>query len=160
VVAYRRDLPTRCVKGDGDSGERQLLEHPEQRELRANWPRAWAGRIRSAQGRTRGAGLISPWRERGTHEFITAVETRRWAPKRTYLLSSSPAKTSLVHTVLMATAPSSIAKKMGLIPEVGHGDSGTFSWVVTLPLCVTRRRKKWAGAPRLSRAPHDDSVGA
>jgi len=63
-----------------------------------------------------------------------------------------------VHTV-MANLRVIVAKKMGLIPEVGHGGHWNFSWVVDPPLFEYDDDKKtWAAAHHAFTRPHDDSV--
>ena len=59
----------------------------------------------------------------------------------------------------MATLTRRLAKKLGLIPEVGHGDKWNFSWVVDPPLFEYDDDKKtWAAAHHAFTRPHDEHV--
>jgi aspartyl-tRNA synthetase len=67
-------------------------------------------------------------------------------------------RTSLVHTV-MANLRVHVAKKAGLIPEVGHGDKWNFSWVIDPPLFeYDEDHKRWAAAHHAFTRPHDGHV--
>ncbi|MGZ6071414.1 MAG: aspartate--tRNA ligase [Myxococcaceae bacterium] len=67
-------------------------------------------------------------------------------------------RASLVHTVL-ANLRVHIAKKLGLIPEVGSGGKWEFLWVVDPPLFeYDEERKSWAAAHHAFTRPHDDDV--
>ncbi|HET6983483.1 MAG TPA: aspartate--tRNA ligase, partial [Myxococcaceae bacterium] len=65
---------------------------------------------------------------------------------------------SLVHTV-MANLRVHIAKKLGLIPEVGSGGRWEFLWVVDPPLFeYDEERKTWVAAHHAFTRPHDSDV--
>jgi aspartyl-tRNA synthetase len=67
-------------------------------------------------------------------------------------------RTSAVHTV-MANLRVQLGKKLGLIPEVGHGDKWNFSWVVDPPLFeYDEEHKRWAAAHHAFTRPHDEHV--
>jgi aspartyl-tRNA synthetase len=67
-------------------------------------------------------------------------------------------KEAAVQTV-MANLRVHIAKKMGLIPESGHGGHFNFLWVVDPPLFEYDDEKKtWAAAHHAFTRPHDDCV--
>jgi aspartyl-tRNA synthetase len=67
-------------------------------------------------------------------------------------------KESAVQTVL-ANLRVHLAKKLGLIPEVGHGGRFEFLWVVNPPLFeYDDERKAWAAAHHAFTRPHDDCV--
>ncbi|HSP18225.1 MAG TPA: aspartate--tRNA ligase, partial [Myxococcaceae bacterium] len=67
-------------------------------------------------------------------------------------------RASLVHTVL-ANLRVHIAKKLGLIPEVGSGGTWEFLWVVDPPLFeYDEERKGWAAAHHAFTRPHDGDV--
>ncbi|HEY2734655.1 MAG TPA: amino acid--tRNA ligase-related protein, partial [Polyangiales bacterium] len=52
-----------------------------------------------------------------------------------------------------------LAKKLGLIPEVGHGGKWNFLWVVEPPLFeYDDEHKRWAAAHHAFTRPHDDHV--
>jgi len=59
----------------------------------------------------------------------------------------------------MANLRVQIAKKLGLIPEVGHGGNWNFSWVVDPPLFeYDEDHKTWAAAHHAFTRPHDEHV--
>ena len=59
----------------------------------------------------------------------------------------------------MARLRVDVAKKMGLIPEYGHGGKWNFLWVVDPPLFEYDDEKKtWAAAHHAFTRPHDDHV--
>jgi aspartyl-tRNA synthetase len=67
-------------------------------------------------------------------------------------------KTNLVHTV-MARLRSDVAKKMGLIPEFGHGGKWNFLWVVNPPLFEhDEDTGKWAAAHHAFTRPVDEHI--
>ncbi len=67
-------------------------------------------------------------------------------------------KTSLVHTV-MARLRSDVAKKMGLIPEFGHGGKWNFLWVVNPPLFEQDEETgRWAAAHHAFTRPVDEHI--
>jgi aspartyl-tRNA synthetase len=67
-------------------------------------------------------------------------------------------KASLVHTV-MANLRVAVAKRMALIPEVGHGDQWKFCWVINPPLFeYDDDKKRWAAAHHAFTRPHDEHV--
>jgi aspartyl-tRNA synthetase len=67
-------------------------------------------------------------------------------------------KASLVHTV-MANLRVHVAKKLGLIPEVGSGGRWEFLWVVDPPLFeYDEERRGWVAAHHAFTRPHDEDV--
>ena len=67
-------------------------------------------------------------------------------------------KASLVHTV-MANLRVHLAKKLGLIPEVGSGGRWEFLWVVDPPLFELDEDKgTWAAAHHAFTRPHDEDL--
>ncbi len=59
----------------------------------------------------------------------------------------------------MANLRVHLAKKLGLIPEVGHGGKWKFLWVVNPPLFeYDEEHKSWAAAHHAFTRPHDDYV--
>jgi aspartyl-tRNA synthetase len=67
-------------------------------------------------------------------------------------------KASVVHTV-MARLRTDVAKKMGLIPEYGHGGKWNFLWVVNPPLFEhDEETGKWAAAHHAFTRPMDECV--
>jgi aspartyl-tRNA synthetase len=60
----------------------------------------------------------------------------------------------------MANLRVHLAKKLGLIPESGHGGQWKFLWVVDPPLFeYDDNRKAWVAAHHAFTRPHDDCVG-
>jgi len=60
----------------------------------------------------------------------------------------------------MANLRVHLGKKLGLIPEVGHGGEFNFLWVVNPPLFEwDEDRKGWAAAHHAFTRPHDECVG-
>jgi aspartyl-tRNA synthetase len=67
-------------------------------------------------------------------------------------------KPSLVHTV-MANLRVHVAKKLGLIPEVGSGGKWEFLWVVDPPLFeYDEEHRHWVAAHHAFTRPHDGDV--
>jgi aspartyl-tRNA synthetase len=67
-------------------------------------------------------------------------------------------KEGTVHTVL-ANLRIHLGKKLGLIPETGHGGDWKFLWVVDPPLFeYDDERKAWVAAHHAFTRPHDDCV--
>jgi len=67
-------------------------------------------------------------------------------------------KPSVVHTV-MANLRVHIAKKLGLIPEVGSGGRWEFLWVIDPPLFeYDEERRGWVAAHHAFTRPHDGDV--
>jgi aspartyl-tRNA synthetase len=67
-------------------------------------------------------------------------------------------KEAMVQTV-MANLRIHLGKKLGMIPEVGHGDRWNFLWVINPPLFeYDEDRKGWAAAHHAFTRPHDEHV--
>jgi aspartyl-tRNA synthetase len=99
----------------------------------------------------------SPLGKSVTDAFRVAVNEAAGAQEGDLLLFQS-GRAALVHTV-MANLRVIIAKKMGLIPEVGHGGKFEFSWVVDPPLFeYDDRERRWAPAHHAFTRPHDEHV--
>jgi len=154
--AYRRDLPAEIVKAmvvPADAGfsrtETDKLEQLAKSMGAAGLARAKVG--------ADGSWTQSPFAktiEPGLRDAINA----QCGAKENDLLLLQFGKASLVHTV-MANLRVHIAKKLGLIPEVGHGDKWQFLWVVEPPLFEwDEDSKRWAAAHHAFTRPHDASV--
>src|SRR5262249_48339671 len=86
-----------------------------------------------------------------------AINAATGAKENDYILFQS-GKTSLVHTV-MANLRVHVAKRLKLIPEVGHGNQWKFLWVVDPPLFeYDEDSKHWAAAHHAFTRPHDEHV--
>jgi len=154
--AYRRDLPAEIVKAlvvpaaanfsraDGDKLE-QLAKSM-----------GAAGLARAKVGPD-GSWTQSPLAKSVTPEACRAINETTGAKDGDIILFQF-GKASLVHTV-MANLRVSVAKKMGLIPEVGHGNQWKFLWVVNPPLFeYDDDSKRWAAAHHAFTRPHDEHV--
>ena len=154
--AYRRDLPAEIVKAlvvpaaanfsraDGDKLE-QLAKSM-----------GAAGLARAKVGPD-GSWTQSPLAKSVTPEACRAINEATGAKDGDIILFQF-GKASLVHTV-MANLRVSVAKKMGLIPEVGHGNQWKFLWVVNPPLFeYDDDSKRWAAAYHAFTRPHDEHV--
>jgi aspartyl-tRNA synthetase len=154
--AYRRDLPAEIVK---------VLVVPAS----ANLSRTEADKLEQLAKSMGAAGLArakvgpdgtwtqSPLAKNVTPEFAKAINAAAGANEGDLLIFQS-GKTSLVHTV-MANLRVHLGKKLGLIPEVGHGGKWNFLWVVEPPLFeYDEDNKRWAAAHHAFTRPHDDHV--
>ncbi len=150
---YRRDLPTEIVK---------VLRVPAS----ANLSRADADKLEDyvkgmgARGLARakvdatGGWTQSPLAKTVTPALREAINARTQATEGDLLLFQF-GKESVVQTVL-ANLRVHIAKKMGLIPEAGHGGEFNFLWVVDPPLFeYDDERKGWVAAHHAFTRPHD-----
>ncbi len=154
--AYRRDLPSEIIKAmvvpasanlsraDGDKLE-QLAKS------------MGAGGLARAKVGPDGAWLQSPLAKGVTPELRTAINKAVGAQENDLILFQF-GKTSLVHTV-MANLRVAVAKRMALIPEVGHGDQWKFCWVVDPPLFeYDDEKKRWTAAHHAFTRPCDEHV--
>ncbi len=155
--AYRRDLPAEIVKAfvvpasanfsraDGDKLE-QLARS------------MGAGGLARAKVAADGTWTQSPLAKSVTPEARLAINQAVGAQDGD-LICFQFGKASLVHTVL-ANLRVYVAKKMGTIPESGHGGQWKFLWVVEPPLFeYDDEAKRWAAAHHAFTRPHDDHVG-
>jgi len=153
---YRRDLPAEIVKAlvvpasanlsraDGDKLE-QLAKS------------MGAGGLARAKVAADGSWTQSPLAKSVTPEMRVAINHAVGA-KDGDLICFQFGKASLVHTVL-ANLRVHVAKRIGLIPESGHGGQWKFLWVVDPPLFeYDDDSKRWAAAHHAFTRPHDDHV--
>jgi aspartyl-tRNA synthetase len=154
--AYRRDLPAEIVKAlvvpataqfsraDGDKFE-QLAKS------------MGAGGLARAKVGTDGLLTQSPLAKTITPELAKAI-VAACSAKEGDLLMFQFGKAALVQTV-MANLRVALAKKLGLVPEVGHGNQWKFLWVVDPPLFeYDDETKHWAAAHHAFTRPHDEHV--
>ena len=154
--AYRRDLPAEIVKAflipasanfsraDGDKLE-QLAKSM-----------GAAGLARAKVGPD-GTWVQSPLAKSVTPELRAAVNQALRAAENDLIVFQF-GKTALVHMV-MANLRVAVAKRMALIPEVGHGDQWKFCWVVNPPLFeYDDDKKRWAAAHHAFTRPHDEHI--
>ncbi len=155
---YRRDLPAEIVK---------TMKVPS--DLAAKLSRAELDKLEDfvrgmgakglARAKVDGAGnwTQSPLAKTISPELRGAVNERSGA-REGDLLFFQFGKESVVQTV-MANLRVHLAKKLGLIPEVGHGGAFEFLWVVNPPLFEYDDEKKtWAAAHHAFTRPHDDCL--
>jgi aspartyl-tRNA synthetase len=154
--AYRRDLPAEIVKAflipasanfsraDGDKLE-QLAKSM-----------GAAGLARAKVGPD-GSWVQSPLAKSVTPELRAAVNQTLGVAENDLIVFQF-GKTALVHMV-MANLRVAVAKRMALIPEVGHGDQWKFCWVVNPPLFeYDDDKKRWAAAHHAFTRPHDEHL--
>ncbi len=99
----------------------------------------------------------SPLAKTITPELRAAINAKLGA-KENDLLFFQFGKESTVQTV-MANLRVHLAKKLGLIPESGHGGKFEFLWVVNPPLFeYDEDRKGWVAAHHAFTRPHDECV--
>jgi aspartyl-tRNA synthetase len=153
---YRRDLPAEIVKAMVVPGSAPL-SRTDQEKLEQLAKGMGAGGLARAKVGPDDTWLQSPLSKSVTPEMAKAINAITGAKEGDLLLFQF-GKTSLVHMVL-ANLRVHIAKKMGLIPEVGHGDKWNFLWVVEPPLFeYDDEHKSWAAAHHAFTRPHDDHV--
>jgi aspartyl-tRNA synthetase len=154
--AYRPDLPTEIVKAMVIPASAPL-SRTDQEKLEQLAKGMGAGGLARAKVGPDGTWLQSPLSKSVTREMVLAINEATGAKEGDLLLFQF-GKTSLVHTVL-ANLRVHIAKKLGLIPEVGHGGNWNFLWVVEPPLFeYDDEHKTWAAAHHAFTRPHDDHV--
>jgi aspartyl-tRNA synthetase len=155
---YRKDLPAEIVK---------VLRIPA--ELASKFSRAELEKVEDfvkgmgAKGLARakvdavGEWVQSPLAKTITPELRRAINARAGAGDGDLLLFQF-GRESTVQTV-MANLRTHLAKKLGLIPETGHGGKWNFLWVVDPPLFeYDDERKGWVAAHHAFTRPHDDHV--
>jgi aspartyl-tRNA synthetase len=153
---YRLDLPAEIVKAmvlpAGANVSRADQEKLEQlaRSMGA------AGLARARIG-ANGAWTQSPLAKTITTDLREAINHATGAREGDLLLFQF-GRTTLVHTV-MANLRVHLAKKLKLIPEVGHGGEWQFLWVVNPPLFeYDDESKRWVAAHHAFTRPHDDNI--
>ncbi|MFM7199479.1 MAG: aspartate--tRNA ligase [Myxococcota bacterium] len=153
---YRRDLPQEIVKA---------LVVPAD----ANFSRTEADKLEDfvkgmgAKGLARakvapdGTWTQSPLAKSVTDSFRLAVNAATGAKPGDLILFQF-GKESLVQTV-MANLRLHLGKKLGYIPESGHGGKWQFLWVVAPPLFEwDEERNVWAAAHHAFTRPYDEDV--
>jgi len=154
--AYRRDLPAEIVKALVVPASAQLSRADGDKLEQAAKSMGAAGLARAKVGPD-GNWTQSPLAKSVTPEMCRAINETTGAKDGDLILFQF-GKASLVHTVL-ANLRVQVAKKMGLIPEVGHGNQWKFLWVVNPPLFeYDDDSKRWAAAHHAFTRPHDEHV--
>ncbi len=153
---YRRDLPAEIVKALRIPASANL-SRAEADKLEEFVKQMGAKGLARAKVDAQGNWTQSPLAKTITPELRAAINAKTEA-KDGDLLVFQFGKESVVQTV-MANLRVHVAKKMGLIPESGHGGHFNFLWVVNPPLFeYDEERKTWAAAHHAFTRPHDDCV--
>lgn len=153
---YRRDLPAEIVKAFVVPASANL-SRTDADKLEALAKSMGAGGLARAKVAADGSWVQSPLAKTITADMRTSINEALGA-KENDLLIFQFGRASLVHTV-MANLRVAVAKRMGLIPEVGHGDQWKFCWVVNPPLFEYDDEKKtWTAAHHAFTRPHDEHV--
>ncbi len=154
--AYRRDLPPEIVKALVVPASANL-SRTEADKLEQLAKSMGAGGLARAKVGPDGSWTQSPLAKSITPELSKAINAATGAQEGDLLIFQF-GRTSLVHTV-MANLRVHLAKKLGLIPEVGHGGKWNFSWVVDPPLFeYDEDNKRWSAAHHAFTRPHDEHV--
>ena len=155
---YRRDLPTEIVKAMRIPAEHAAkLSRAELDKLEDFVKGMGAKGLARAKIGAGGEWAQSPLAKTITPELRTAINAAANAVEGD-LLFFQFGKEATVHTV-MANLRVHLAKKLGLIPEYGHGGKFNLLWVVNPPLFeYDEESKKWAAAHHAFTRPHDDHV--
>jgi aspartyl-tRNA synthetase len=153
---YRRDLPAEIVKClvIPASANLSRAETDKLEEYVKGMGSKGLARAKVAED---GTWTQSPLAKTITPEMRAAIHAATGA-KPGDLLCFQFGQESLVQTV-MANLRVHVAKKLGLIPDHGHGGKWQFLWVVDPPLFEYDDEKKtWAAAHHAFTRPHDDDV--
>ncbi len=155
---YRRDLPTEIVKAMRIPAEyASKLSRAELDKLEDFVKGMGSKGLARAKIDATGNWAQSPLGKTVTPEMRTAINERAGA-KEGDLLFFQFGKEATVQTVL-ANLRVHLAKKLGLIPETGHGGKFEFLWVINPPLFeYDEDAKGWVAAHHAFTRPHDDCV--
>ncbi len=154
--AYRPDLPAeivKCMRVPKDAG----LSRTDTDKLEALAKNLGAAGLARAKVAADGSWTQSPLAKSITPELRSAINAAAGAGEGDLLLFQF-GKASLVHMVL-ANLRVHLAKKLGMIPDVGHGNQWNFLWVVDPPLFEhDEATDSWVAAHHAFTRPHDESV--
>ncbi|MBV9945225.1 MAG: aspartate--tRNA ligase, partial [Myxococcales bacterium] len=155
---YRRDLPAEIVKAMRVPGELSgKLSRTDADKLEEYVKGMGAKGLARAKIDAAGNWVQSPLAKTISPELRAAINARLGA-RDGDLVFFQFGRESMVQTV-MANLRIHIAKKLGLIPESGHGGKWNFLWVVNPPLFeYDEDRKAWVAAHHAFTRPHDDDV--
>ncbi|MGH7272288.1 MAG: aspartate--tRNA ligase, partial [Polyangiaceae bacterium] len=155
---YRRELPAEIVKAMAIPGEfAAKMSRAEVEKLEGFVKGMGAKGLARAKVDAEGHWVQSPLTKMITPELTRAINGRLGAKDGDLLLFQF-GRESTVQTV-MANLRIHLAKKLGMIPESGHGGQWNFLWVVDPPLFeYDDERKAWVAAHHAFTRPHDDCV--
>ena len=155
---YRRDLPTEIVKAMRSPADvAGKLSRAELDKLEDFVKGMGAKGLARAKDDATGAWTQSPLAKM-VGEGLRKAMNEKIGAKEGDLLFFQFGRESVVHTV-MANLRIHLAKKLGMIPEFGHGGEFNFLWVVNPPLFEYDEDKKtWAAAHHAFTRPHDECV--
>jgi len=155
---YRRDLPAEIVKAMRVPAEHAgKLSRAELDKLEDFVKGMGSKGLARCKVDAEGNWVQSPLAKTITPELRAAINAACGA-KDGDLIFFQFGRESIVQTV-MANLRIHLAKKLGLIPESGHGGRFEFLWVVNPPLFEYDDEKKtWAAAHHAFTRPHDDCV--
>ncbi len=156
--AYRRDLPAEIVKVLRVPAElASQLSRTEVDKLEDFVKGMGAKGLARAKVEGGGAWVQSPLAKTITPELRAAITARAGAGDGDLLLFQF-GREAVVQTV-MANLRLHLGKRLGLIPESGHGGRWNFLWVVNPPLFeYDDEAGRWVAAHHAFTRPHDDCV--
>jgi aspartyl-tRNA synthetase len=155
---YRRDLPAEIVKAIVVPAELAgKMSRTDIDKLEEFVKGMGAKGLARAKVDAQGNWVQSPLAKMISDELRLAINARVGA-KDGDLVVFQFGRTSVVQTV-MANLRIHLGKKLGLIPDNGHGGKWNFLWVVNPPLFEYDEDKKtWVAAHHAFTRPHDDCV--
>jgi aspartyl-tRNA synthetase len=153
---YRRDLPAEIVKALVVPASANL-SRTEADKLEEFVKGMGAKGLARAKVDAAGNWTQSPLAKTISPELRSAINAKTGAKDGDLILFQF-GKESVVQTV-MANLRVHLAKKLKLIPEVGHGGTFKFLWVVNPPLFeYDDDAKRWVAAHHAFTRPHDEHV--
>jgi aspartyl-tRNA synthetase len=155
--ALRRDVPAEIMKALVIPAAANL-SRPQTEELEKGLKeiKGFKGLARAKVAED-GSWTQSPLSKSITPELRLAINAKLGA-KAGDILCFQFGKAAVVHTV-MAKLRVDVAKKMGLIPEFGHGGKWNLLWVVNPPLFeYDEDTKTWAAAHHAFTRPVDEHI--
>jgi aspartyl-tRNA synthetase len=155
---YRRDLPSEIVKAMRVPAEHAAKMSRTEVDKLEDFVKGMGSKgLARAKIDAQGNWAQSPLAKNITPELRAAINERVGA-KDGDLVFFQFGKEAVVQTV-MANLRVHLGKKLGLIPEVGHGGKFELLWVVNPPLFeYDEDTKRWAAAHHAFTRPHDDCV--
>jgi aspartyl-tRNA synthetase len=155
---YRRDLPPEIIKAMCVPAQLAAKMSRAETEKLEDFVKGMGAKgLARAKVDGEGNWVQSPFAKVITPELRRAINSRVSAKDGDLLLFQF-GRQGTVQTV-MANLRLHIGKKVGLIPESGHGGQWNFLWVVNPPLFeYDDERKRWVAAHHAFTRPHDECV--